>query len=85
MAAVEDMVPRHGQSQGINEVTCKNQHRSLACDEIFFQGGSTWRIIAVSKWLITMVIVSPFMIGLFMPYNCGLCSYDHRDDLPSTG
>lgn len=38
MAALEDMVPCHGQSQGISEVTCKNQRRSLACDVRFFQG-----------------------------------------------
>ena len=40
--------------------------------------GSTWRIIPVSKWLITMVIVSPLSRvvplpnGLFMAYKWGL-------------
>ena len=42
---------------------------------------STWRIIPVSKWLITMVIVSPLngviplINALFMAYKWGLSSH----------
>ena len=32
-------------------------------------GTSTWRIIPVSEWLITMVIVSPLRIGLWDPFQ----------------
>ena len=49
-----------------------NQHLSIIYPKkalilIFFWGG-TWRIIPLSKWLVTMVIVSPLT---FMAYKWG--------------
>ena len=52
---------------------------------------STWRIIPFSKWLVTMVIVSPLSMlvpllnGLFMAYTWGaiLTTYKSWDDPPS--
>ena len=51
----------------------------------------TWRIIPVSKWLISMVSLSPLSRvgslpnGLFMAYKWGLLTtYDTWDDPPSS-
>ena len=54
----------------------------------------TWRIMPVSKWLITMVIVSPlrmglgdpFLNGLFMAYKWGiLTTYIHWEPILQVG
>ena len=36
---------------------------------MFFFAGCTWRIIPISKWLITIVIISPLRIGSWDPFQ----------------
>ena len=45
-------------------------------------GVGTWRIIPVSKWLITMVIVSP--LNGVVPFTNGLKLLTNWDDPPSS-
>ena len=47
----------------------KEKIQSIIFRFYVFFAGCTWRIIPISKWLITIVIISPLRIGSWDPFQ----------------
>ena len=61
---------RHGASHQPWQVSARRWHREKTLNDMSFDWlVHTWRIIPFSKWLITMVIVSPQDLGLWDPFQ----------------